>query len=309
MDIRQLRYFLEIVEQGSITRAAAVLGVAQPALSLHLKNMEAHLQTPLLTRSRAGVQPTEAGGLLARRARALLEDLARTEDEIRTLEKTPAGLVRLGLTGTISGIIALPLLEAARAHYPGITITVVEAMSGFIADWLAEGRADLAVLYTASDEPGLASELLLEEELVVLWKGGSDHPPEIALSGLRNVPMVLPSAAHGLRAQVEAACRADGFTPEVTVEIDSYANIKRLVEKGFGASILPFHAVREEAARGALSVSRIAAPGLWRGAHLIYPATRPLTRAQEAVRGLLREVVADLLDRGDWAAARAPQAG
>ncbi len=306
MDFRQLRYFLEIVDQGSITRASKALNVAQPALSLHMRNMEAGLGTRLLERSRLGVAPTEAGELLARRGRMILDDLARTEEEIRRLDREPGGLVRIGLPGTISGIVALPALIAARERYRGVTVNIAEAMSGFIGDWLREGRVDLAVLYARAEDAVATSELLLEEELVVLWRREADLPDQIGLSELRGTPLVLPSAAHGLRAQIDEACEVLGFSPEIAIEIDSYANIKRLVAAGFGASILPLHAVAEEVRSGVLSISRIAAPGLWRGAYLIQPTGRPATRAQAAVRDLLREVILGLLERGEWVGARAP---
>ena len=307
MDIRQLRYFLEIVAQGSLTRAAESLHVAQPALSLHLKNMEEQLGTRLLTRSRSGVTPTEAGDLLLQRARAILEDLARTEDDIRNLETDPSGIVRIGLPGTISAMVSLPLILAARERFPRITLNITEAMSGFVGDWLSEGKIDLAVLYSRSKDARIRSELLLEEELVVLWPADAERPQEMNMAALDNVPMVLPSGAHGLRVLIDRTFQALGFAPEIAMEIDSFNNIKRLVAAGFGPSILPLYAVTEEVAAGSLRVSRIAAPGLWRGAHLMSPGGRPVTRALEAVHALLREVILDLRDKGAWAASRSPQ--
>ncbi|MFP7571801.1 LysR family transcriptional regulator [Marivita sp. S2033] len=304
MDIKQLRYFLAIVEHGSITNASKTLRVAQPALSMHVKNMEDALGTRLLDRSRSGVTPTEAGDLLARRARTLIDDLARAEDDVRTLDTDPSGVVRIGLTGTISGIVALPLIAAARAKYPRIKLNIAEAMSGFISDWMTEGRVDIAVLYEAARGTNAVSELMLEEELVVLWRGETECLAEMSLAGLRGVPMVVPSNAHGLRIQIDAALGAVGIEPTIAVEIDSYINIKRLVAAGFGASILPYHAVLDESRDGSLAISRIADPGLWRGAHLIYPAGRPVTRAQHAIRDLLRDVIQNLLTNGEWAAAR-----
>ncbi|MGS4989554.1 LysR family transcriptional regulator [Roseibium sp. RP-7] len=307
MDIRQLRYFLEIVAQGSLTRAAESLHVAQPALSLHLKNMEEQLDTRLLTRSRSGVTPTEAGELLLQRARAILEDLARTEDDIRNLETDPSGIVRIGLPGTISAMVSLPLILAARERFPRITLNITEAMSGFVGDWLSEGKIDLAVLYSRSKDARIRSELLLEEELVVLWPADAERPQEMNMEALDNVPMVLPSGAHGLRVLIDRTFQALGFAPEIAMEIDSFNNIKRLVAAGFGPSILPLYAVTEEVAAGSLCVSRIAAPGLWRGAHLMSPSGRSVTRALEAVHALLREVILDLRDKGAWAASRPPQ--
>lgn len=309
MNIRQLRYFIAIVEQGSITRASQILNVAQPALSLHLKNMEEHLGTQLLIRSKTGVAPTEAGTLLEQRARRILDDLTRTEDDIRTLDADPMGIVRIGLTGTISSMVALPLIEATRNRYPRIELNIAEAMSGFIADWLCESRIDLAVLYERSQQDGMVSELLLEEELVVFWSKDTHCPAKMNLNELRDVPMVLPSSAHGLRIQIDAALNAVGIVPNVAIEIDSYVNIKRLVAAGYGASILPAHAILKEVEAGILVASRIRNPGLWRSVHLMYPSGRPVTRAQEAISDLLRDVILELLENGDWAAARPPQLG
>lgn len=308
VDLRQLRYFLAIADNGSISRAARELGVAQPALSIHVKTMEQALGTRLLIRSKSGVAPTEAGLLLAQRARAILDDLARTIDDIRTLDADPVGEVRIGLPGTIGNLVALPLIEAAHRRFPRIRLNIVEAMSGFIADWLDEGRIDLAVLYEPSASPAIVSDLLLEEELVVLWPGDGERLAEMSLAGLRDVPLVLPSGPHGLRVLVDRACAELGFAPRVALEIDSYANIKRLVAAGYGASILPTHAVLPETRAGELAVSHIAPPGLWRGAYLVRPAGRPATRAREAILALTSEVILSLLESGAWAAARRTRA-
>ena len=369
MDLRQLRYFSAIVAHGSITRAAAALGVAQPALSTHLRNMEARLGRPLLIRGRAGVTPTEAGALLAARAERVLQDMARLEEDLRDLDRDPAGAVHVGLPGTVAEIVALPLIQAVSARYPRVRLTIAEAMSGFIGAWLAEGRVDIGVQYGPSVDDGILGEKLLEEELAVIWPGagrggagemrrgglpdggaedgidvhvgsagrgdglaerggaedGSDGgqgdgsagaalapvlpgapPGVVELDALQDAPMVLPSGAHGLRALVEAACARLGFAPRAVVEIDSYANIKRLVAAGHGASVLPLHAVRAELAAGALRASRVAPPGLRREAWLAWPAPalRPPSRAQEAVRDTLREVILSLAETGAWADVR-----
>ena len=241
-----------------------------------------------------------------RRARAILNDLARTEDDIRNLETDPTGTVRLGIPGTLSSIVSLPLITAARKLYPRITLNIAEAMSGFIADWLSEGRVDIALLYDRSRETGIVSEFLLEEELVILWpgKGEEEWSEELDLGDLESVPLVLPSTSHGLRQLVDRKLQAIGTEPSIAIEIDSFANIKRLVAAGFGASILPLYALKSEVASGELRFSRISDPGLWRDAYLLYPSGRPVTRAQEAIRNLLREVIADLLESGTWVAAR-----
>ncbi|HPQ95858.1 MAG: LysR family transcriptional regulator [Thiothrix sp.] len=306
MDLRQLRYFLEIVEQGSLTRASETLHVAQPALSFHLRNMEEHLGARLLFRGSTGVRPTEAGELLTRRARLILNEMARTEDEIRNLENDPSGQLRIGLPGTIGDIITLPLIQRLRQRYPRITLNIAEAMSGFVAQWLAEGRVDLAVLYTRPAQPGMVAEQLLEEELVLVFPPGAANRAEMPLAALADVALVLPSPEHGLRMTIDAVLQPLDIRPPIALEIDSYRSIKRLVAAGYGASILPRHAVAQEVGEGRLLARRISAPGLWRGAWLMHVSNRPVTRVQAVVSGVLKEVVGELLVSGAWAAARVP---
>lgn len=300
MDTRKLRYFLAIVEEGSFSRAAGRLNVAQPALSLHVRRMEEDLGTPLLVREPQGVRVTEAGDLLARRARAVLAELDRTEDELRSFGREPSGTVRIGLPGTISGILSVPLIAETRSRYPRIKLIIAEAMSGFVRDWLHEGRVELAVLYAELREAGIRSEILLREDLFLLTPPGapaSRQGPE----ALKDLPLILPSNAHGLRKMIEGDLRGVALDP--VIEVDSYASIKKLVAAGYGCSVLPYHTVVEEVAQGALQAMPFADPGLSRHAYLAYVSSRPLTGAAEAVSLLLKEVVASLIRDETWAGA------
>ena len=304
MDLRQLRYFLAITERGSISGAADVLGVAQPALSLHLKNMEAELGTQLLERHAAGVTPTEAGRLLAARARSILDYVARMTDDIRTLEASPTGTVRIGLPGTIAELVALPLIEAVHAQFPGVTLNILEGMSGFVSDWLTEGRVDIGVLYSAPKGSDVVSTPLLDEELVLILAAGTECPAEIALAELDAMKMVLPSPAHGLRSLIDVALGNINIAPQIAVEIDAYASIKSLVSSGYGASILPYHAVARDVSHGRLKAVHFSTPGLWRRVHLVAQSNRPATRAQTAVRDVLHGVIETLVQDGRWTGAR-----
>lgn len=309
MDLKHLRYFLEIIDEGSFSRAARNVHVAQPALSFHVKNMEAELGTPLLLRSPSGVTPTEAGTLLASRARAILTQVAQTHEDIRSLGKSPSGAVRLGLPGTISAIVAMPLIAALRAQYPDITINIAEAMSGFVGDWLRDGQIDLAVLYNEINDRTLHAEPLVEEELVMFGPAGATVSDAVSLDDLSGLPMVLPSAQHGLRAMLDRALKQRQIVLNPAIEIDSYSNIKSLVTAGYGFSVLPFHAVAHEVDAGTLVVRHFHPPRLWRRAHLVNVANRPMTRATEVVRDILRDTVTELLDTGGWKGARAAPDG
>lgn len=306
MDIRQLRYFVAIVEEGSFSRAAARVNVAQPALSAHVRRMEGDLGVDLLLRSPRGVAPTEAGQVLLSRARLLIADLERTMEEVRSVETDPSGTVRIGLPGTISDILSLPVIAAVTERYPNVKLIVSEAMSGFVKEWVLDGRIDFAVLYGTGRVQGVRQELLLNEELVLLM------PPDVEGQGsslgefLSCNPLILPSETHGLRAVVDRYVRNAGILVEPVIEIDSYSNIKRLVRKGYGCSILPLCAVVDERDAGDLLLRSFEGSPLWRSAYLSMSSSRAITQAAAAVGVILKEQVARLIAQGHWVGAKLP---
>ena len=310
MDLRQLRYFMAIVEQGSFSRAAELLNVAQPALSLHVRNMEAELGTPLLFRSPHGVAATEAGQILLRNARIIIDQFAIAQHEIKGHEAEPAGEVRLGLPGTISQILSVPVIVEARRRYPKVKLRIVEAMSGFVLEWLREARVDLAVLYGPAPDRTLASVPLLTEEL---WLFG----PVVSMPDVKAptsdtctykraaaLPLILPSRHHGLRALLEKEASSHGIVLNTDIEADSYANIKELVETGLGYSILPFHSIAHEVQTGKLRAWRVTRPNLRRTVHLVQSNTRPLTHAAAKIETLCRSTLLDLAATGRWKGGR-----
>jgi len=303
LDLRQLRYFLAILEEGSFSRAGMLLHVAQPALSLHVRKMEEALGTQLLLRGPHGVSPTESGEILARRASAILADLGQTEEEIRNLGREPTGIVRLGLPGTIGAILSVPLISQSRRRFPGLKIIVAEAMSGFVRQWLLEGAVDLGVLYGNPHEQGLSYCPLLREELVLICPPDRRFLQATPMDLLLEVPVILPSGAHGLRKMLDKVLRRRGIPVDPTFEVDSYASIKQLVEDGFGVSVLPRHAVAKETKAGRLIQRSFEDADLSRAAHLVHSTRLPMTRASAAVHEILEEVVADLINGGLWAGA------
>lgn len=311
MDLRQLRYFLTIVEQGSFSKAAATLNVAQPALSLHVRNMEAELGAALLFRGPRGVTATEAGEILVRHARGIVDKFAIARDEIRGHDAAPSGEVRLGLPGTISQILSVPLIIEAKRRFPQIRLRIAEAMSGFVLDWIKELRVDLAILYMPGEDRALASTPVLTE---ALWLLGPTAPvgdlPQLpqgvlGYAEIAKLPLILPSASHGLRELLEQAAAERNFPLNAVLEINSYANIKGLVEAGLGFSILPYNSIEQEVGRGRLQAWSICQPELERAIHLVKPADRPVTKAVLTVEALCREILLDLVARGKWNGARA----
>lgn len=313
IDIRQLRYFTTIADQRSFTRAAEVLNVAQPALSLHVRHMETELGVALLVRTPRGVEPTESGMILLRHARAILGQLAVAEEEIRGQAADPAGEVRLGLPATICEVIAVPLIREVHQRHPKIRLRLAEAMSGYVQDWLKEGRLDLAILYNDIADTRISSRSILQEELVLFGSpslaGGTTLPPPgnpISRSLAFDVPLILPAENHSLRRLLADQALALGRNLTTVFDVDSYTNIKALVAQDLGFSILPRRAIETAVDQGQLMFWPVSDPPLLRTIHLSTRKDRPRTNAVAAVERLTETLLTTLVASGAWAGTRLP---
>jgi LysR family nitrogen assimilation transcriptional regulator len=305
MDIRQLRYFIAIVEAGSFSRAAEKLHIAQPALSQHVMLMEAALGVSLLHRTTRGVLATEAGLRLFERALAIDAEFSTLDDHVRGVTAVMVGEVRVGMPGTISEQLGVPLIEAARQQYPNIRIRISEAMSGFVLDWLRDGSVDLALLYNVPDEKGLTLHHALTEEIVLFGIPGMESAPDednISLAAALLLPLILPGASHGLRYLIDAASKSIGKKADPSVEIDSYRQIKQLVVCGLGFGMLPPTAIKQELEQGIFRAWKISGPPLVRRIHLGYSAVKPLSIASKAVGQLSWTILESLVHNDSWAA-------
>jgi LysR family nitrogen assimilation transcriptional regulator len=307
MDMRQLRYFAQVVESGSFSKAATQLHVAQPALSQHVRHMEEELGVSLLHRGTHGVSPTEAGDRLLRHAKRILAEFAEIPDSVRGEAIAPRGEVRFGLPGTVSELLAAPLIEAARDRYPEVRIRVVEAMSGYILDWLKRGDVDLAMIYSTSNPRGLAVHHGLSEEICLFASprfGGKDDidGAAVRLEDAARLPLLVPGPGHGLRELIEEAALSIRVPISPAVEIDSYSQIKKLALRGLGYGILPRMAVQREAEAGIFRVWRIEEPAITRKVYLAYSTERPLLNAPRAVGQLAWDILRQMVRDSIWTA-------
>lgn len=307
MDLRQLRYFVTIVEVGSFSKAAHRLRVAQPALSQHVRNMEMDLGVDLLFRSPQGVRPTEAGETLVRHARLMLGQMEVAREAVKGGQSEPEGEVRFGLPGTVSQMLCVPLISEARRRYPKIKLRVAEAMSGFVLDWLREGKIDLGVLYRTVNDRGLEARRVLSEELCLLGPAEpmeQPHPPPgpVSFAAVSGLTLILPSVGHGLRDLIEERALSEDAHLNTVIDIDTYGQIKLLVEGGLGYSILPDAAVQPELRDGRLRTWPMGEPVLSRDLHLVRPCDRPLSNAVRAIEDLAHTTLVRLVREGVWPA-------
>ena len=305
IDIKQLRYFVNVAELGSFSRAAAYLSVAQPALSRQIQNLESELDTRLLYRTGRGVAVTESGQQLVDHAKAILDQMDRLHSDIARVKDQPKGAVTLGLPPTITQVLVTPLIRHLRDLYPDISLQVVEGFSGHVNEWLASARLDIAVLYNAPRTKHLTTEKLLTEELFLVGPGGEKgNGRPIAFSKIAPLPFILPSRPHGLRLLVDTFAAQAGIELTVDCEIDSLAAIKELVEDGAHWTILSFASVHREVQNNQLIARRIVDPAISRDLVLATSTQRPLSQAAKAVVAQIKDEVDQLVSSRKWLGAK-----
>lgn len=307
MEVRQLRYFVRIVELGSFSRAAEVLHVAQPALGMQIRKLEDELHTQLLSRHSRGVEPTPAGSLLKERAVAILEQMRDAKQAVRDFEGPPNGTVRIGITPSTHAAIPVRLVQRCDAELQSIRVEVQEAMTTTLLDWIKEERVDLGLLYTLAGKPEhVLSETLLQENVMFLHgKAVLPAGPAITLAEVCQHPLVMPAHPHHLRQHMQALAGQAGLELPVRYEIGAIGTIVEMVEQNIACAVLPHGAVVRHVSDGRVVARTITEPEVLMALALVRSAKRPLSKAQVLLRGLLTEIVADERSghqRADWQA-------
>lgn len=245
MELRQLRYFVRVVELGSLSRAALDLNLVQSALSQQIGRLESELATRLLQRGPKGVTPTEAGLAFFTQAQLTLRhaEQARAAAQQARL----SGAVSIGLAPTTAGVLGLPLFKAMRARYPDVRLHVVEALSGHLAQMLDARQLDLAVLFGSESARRWSVQALLQERLYLIEPrsptGQCGEQPPMALRDLHDRPLILPTHRHGLRSTLETAFGQTRLQPQIAGEIDSLTLLMDSVSEGLAATIQPWSAM------------------------------------------------------------------
>lgn len=299
MDIRQLRYFLGVIEAKSLTQAAGPLHVAQPALGLQIRNLERELGVQLLLRHARGVVPTEAGVLLARHAERLLRQFNQAQQDLMDYGKVPRGRIKLGLTSTAAQVLAVALVERCRRKYPEIRLAISEGRSRELTEMVAGEEVDLALGYDPGEAAELASRKLVEESLMLVRGPGTTKlKRDIARREVMKLELVLPSRPQVVREMMEIAASSLGAELKLYCEVDSVATMKELVRRGLAATVLPLGVVHDEVEKGDLRAQRIVDPPLTRILYLVSSARRPPAKALEAVLGEVEALARSLAQRG-----------
>jgi LysR family nitrogen assimilation transcriptional regulator len=300
IDTRRLLTFFHVARLGSLSAAQPVLGIAQSAISRQLQQLEAETGDRLLVRNGRGVTLTPAGDILWRHAESMLRTMSAATAELEELRRRPAaGSITIASPPTFSNVYMPEVVRRFATGHPQVRLVAYEASTGQVFDYLAAGQVDLAiVLHRAASERLTLRRLVVEPLMLIV---GAGHRLAgcrvIARERLAELDMVLPVAAHGSRALIEAYCEAGGLVLEPRMRLDSLGMTKAVLRDGTFGTILPLVACAEEVARGELKAIALA-PALRRTVYLASLRDRPLSPAARALAREIGQVVRARIHRG-----------
>src|SRR5690606_11282622 len=305
MNLRQLKYFVRVVEVRNLTRAAESLHIAQPALSQQIALLEEKLGVPLFLRGPKGVSPTDEGLLLYRHAQTILRQVDSTRSLLSRATEQITGTVSIGLASSTDRILALPLMQRVKVELPGIVLEIVDVPSADLTKLVLQGRVDFSLSPDQRPLNGLVHEPLLHEELLLLTPPSWPlRPGKQSIADIARMPLILPSLPNTLRARVDHAFLTAGHTTNLYAEASTSAILIPAVRMGAAATILPYSAAYTEISGGTIKAHSTDIP-LSRELAMCASNSLPLTPAVERVMEFCKDEIRRLIREGIWMESRA----
>ncbi|MDQ0664476.1 LysR family nitrogen assimilation transcriptional regulator [Arthrobacter ulcerisalmonis] len=301
MDTRKLAYFVKIVDSGSITKAAAALHVAQPALSQQVSALETELKQRLLIRSKQGVEPTAAGHTLYRHAQTILRLVEQARLDVAASGAAPSGRVSIAIAPySMASSLTPRIISEVGRRYPDIVLHITEIYGGVLSEAIKNGRLDMALIYEPGPIRGVQFTTLIVEDLHLVVNARRDIGVEpgvgtIGLEAAATLGMFLPEQNHTLRQVVQAGIEGKGMKLRLVGEVESVPSLTRLLRSDLGATILPKSAADALFHEEDFRVLRIVDPALQCKIALCTPDHEPLSEAASAVLLVLKEMLQEML--------------
>jgi LysR family nitrogen assimilation transcriptional regulator len=299
MELKQIESFVRVAELGSFTKAAAALGIPQPLLSRHVRQLEVELHQNLLMRNGRGVTVTEAGLVMLEHGRGILHQVTVAQEELASVR---GALVSIGLPPSLSKLVTVPLTLSFRNALPHAQLSLTEGFSVLMVESLRAGRLDMAVLYNPPPSPDLEMTVLHDDALILIaGKKRQAEPQEPALKAvmplahLAEFPLIVPSRPNAFRLLIETEMLRINCKPKIVLEIDGLNAILELVKEGLGYAVLPPYTLRNFGTTHDFNTHRIEKPKLTSQLMLVWSARRPMTATHKAAMAVTQEVVAQAM--------------
>ncbi|MGK3136654.1 nitrogen assimilation transcriptional regulator NAC [Pantoea sp. CTOTU46764] len=289
MNLRRLKYFVKIVDVGSLTQAADILHIAQPALSQQLATLEGEVNQQLLIRTKRGVTPTEAGKTLYSHAQAILRQCEQAQSAIELVGASLSGSVSVGLApGTAAQNLALPLMMEVQQQHPGIVLYFNENFGTTLSELIMNGRMDMAVIYDHRTIHGLRFMPLMKEDLYFVCPFSLAQPvKEIPLAQVAQYDLFLPRVYNIMRKVLDDAFVHNNLQYRVKCEIESQTTLNAALSAGLGTTIMPESAARAMLKNGDAWMAKIVDPDVQVSLSFCMSDHLPLSQPAEAVKSIL----------------------
>jgi DNA-binding transcriptional LysR family regulator len=288
---RQLRVFVEVAQQGSVTAAAQVLHLTPPAVSMQIKEVESQVGMPLFDRENRRITLSTTGEYFLVHAKRLLGALADAENAMARFKRLEHGLLTIGMVSTAKYFVP-QLLARFREDHQGVDVRLrVAGNREQLVALLQSGEVDLAVMGRPPKEIATRSEAFAAHPMVVVGPPG--HPlqqvPQAPVAALAPYPFIVREQGSGTRSAMQQFFSEHRFTPSITMEISSNETIKQAVIAGMGLSFLSLHTVGLEVRSQLLQVLDIAGTPVMRTWNVVHLQSRTLSPVAEAFRYFLIE--------------------
>lgn len=299
MEIRQLKYFIALYEEGSVTRAANRMNVVQPAVSQQLSKLENELGQALFYRTPKGVRPTQAGEEAYHLILPILRDLEYTRQVLEIRKGIIKGHISIGVVSSISNNALSETLRGFNAEYPEVTVRATGGYTQDLLEMVRTAKLDLAIVNTATRLPSFDTIEIITEELAMICSAeNSEHfGPTVTLQEIAKEKLVIPSPRHGLRTIIDEAAAQKKIKLMPQMEFDELATIEDFVMNTDFVAILPPIAVHRALNTKPLR-HHLIVPHISRKLVCAVSAGRPMSQVAElfveALRDRMIEVTKDL---------------
>ncbi len=294
--VKSIQYFVHVAELGTFSKAANLLGLTQPAVSKLVRKLEADIGVPLLYRRGRTVAPTEAGQILLSRARDLERETSRIFDDVRAGANKPSGPLSIGVPTVIGNVLLPSTLKEFGSKFPDVRLNVFEGYSGFVEEWLQEGRVDLGLLWGRPISGGVNFTpimavkmcLIAPPDALPLWEseliGTSCRMVDVV-----RLPLILPAAPHALRLMAENVAAKAGVPLNLALEVNSLTLANEMVRAGLGYTLMVHPGAQQEFRTNRVRAIPLKSPEvLW----VLSFATLKGTRSSSAMREFMDCVTA-----------------
>ena len=307
MNLRGLRYFAEVAQSRSFTRAAAKLRIAQPAVSRQIQNLEAELGVALLVRTRAGIELTGAGDFFLKRALPLLIELDQAKALLTRQAHADVDDIVVGLTAGEGLALAPTLIEKWGHKFPAAKLKIIEGLAPLIYAGLRDGSIDVGLAPEPLAFEGVWTKPLFEEPIVLIApkepNGAIGSVDDLDLSNMSEVlqlPYILPSGPNPLRGSIEAIAKGYGVTLNVAVELDSMSIIKDLVRRGTGFAFTTYAHLTNEIEHDLVRVIEMPGPEFKRNASLFGLSGAEHLHENSSAVLFIETLILDAVQAGLW---------